>query len=159
LAGERVFAVAVGDSRAYRYRADVNELTCLTPPFSINSERQRLLERLDELSSQKELDADPTLHMMFRSRNIMDVELGTLKGVPEVSEHKVKRGDLVFVCSDGVSDNLTSREMRDLLAAADKESGAASAVASALAEAAYARSASTHVRAKYDDISVACLRV
>jgi serine/threonine protein phosphatase PrpC len=108
------------------------------------------------VSSRTELDSDPPLWTLFANRHIIDVELGTLKTSPTLSEHELAAGDLLIVCSDGVSDNLTGTEMAALVRSA--ASAGPQEVAQALAVAAQTRAQSQHLRAKPDDISAACLQ-
>jgi serine/threonine protein phosphatase PrpC len=155
LVDAHVLSVAVGDSRAYRYHEGA--LTCLTPPTAQSPERDLILQRVDELEDESEFEGDFELQLAFRQRNRLDVELGSLKVIPAVNDDGLESGDFVFVCSDGVSDNLTTKEMCEIIKVLVQTTSSPDAIAQALAEAARTRSESGHVRAKPDDITIACL--
>lgn len=92
----------VGDSRAYRYRAD--ELTQLTSDHTV---RQELIDR--GLYTREEADA-------AISRNLVTRALGIDKGVSiDVADHEFEPGDLYLLCSDGLNDMIEYPEILKLV--------------------------------------------
>lgn len=94
----------------------------------------------------------------FKHRNIITNTLGDPNHPPEMNVNSVNdifllEGDALLVASDGVYDNLTSNEIRDVLVEYDT----AQLAVSALVNAARIRSGSEHFRAKPDDITATML--
>lgn len=100
--GESLIYAHVGDSRIYRFR-DKN-LTKLTQDHSL---RQELLFK-------GELKADSPRFNAFK--NIITRAIGTHARVqPEVECSHLAPGDIYFLCSDGLTDELSLEEMRSIL--------------------------------------------
>jgi len=95
----------VGDSRIYRFRKD--ELLQLTKDHS-------LLRDLVDQGQINEFQADDFLY-----KNIITKAIGTEPRVdPTVETCEVQPNDLYLMCSDGLSDLLTSEEIEDIIATA-----------------------------------------
>jgi len=156
LTAEVALGVNIGDSRIYLLRDAL--LTDLTKKDLYYEEGRRLRDLLDEVDSMEALQKDRKLLYAFSERNIVDAELGEMWGLPnDVYEWPLRDGDLFIVCSDGLHDNLTNTEIQAIAQGALGDGPGA--VAKALAEAARVRSQDPeHIRAKPDDITVACLK-
>ncbi|MDP9145496.1 MAG: protein phosphatase 2C domain-containing protein [Actinomycetota bacterium] len=84
----RLYILQVGDSRAYRFRDD--ELTRLTRD-------QTMAQDLVDRGALKPADAERS-----PLRNILSSAIGR-NAAPEVTEHDLRWGDLILLCSDGLS--------------------------------------------------------
>jgi PPM family protein phosphatase len=109
---DRALVAHAGDSRLYRWRH--GELALLTRDHSL------MQEQLEAgLVSPEEARTSPT-------RNLITRALGVEDGVEaEVHEHVTMAGDVYLLCSDGLSDMLTSDEIAGLMAHNDNDIGAA----------------------------------
>lgn len=99
---DTLIAAHVGDSRLYRIRK--GRLTLLTVDHSL---RNDLLNRgeIDETEAQT-----------FPYKNVITRAIGTSPTVtPEIHTSEVEKGDLYFLCSDGLSDPLNDTLMQDLI--------------------------------------------
>lgn len=106
---------------------------------------------------------DPALSallILFNKRNLITNYLGNPNypnDIPcPVSTHTLQPGDVLLLCTDGLSDNLTDREIAEILASAETAKDAAQE----LFQKAKDRYKTTgHPRAKIDDIGliVACI--
>jgi serine/threonine protein phosphatase PrpC len=91
----------VGDSRIYQYR---ERLTQLSEDHSL---RQALL-------SSGELDAEAAAN--FRYKNIITRAIGTAPKVEaSIGITKVQMGDIYFLCSDGLSDFVSCKQIESIL--------------------------------------------
>lgn len=92
----------VGDSRAYRLRH--GELALITRDHSL---------------LQEQIDAgliDPEAARFSTNRNLITRAVGIDYGVEvEVHDHVTQIGDLYLLCSDGLSDMLSTQEIADIL--------------------------------------------
>ncbi len=103
---DRLHTINVGDSRLYRYRSG-----CLTQL----SRDQSLVQMLfDEGTITKE-EKQNHIH-----RNIIFPVLGNLSAIPQLdvrcSEETVDYGDILLLCSDGLSDYAENTEIEEILA-------------------------------------------
>jgi PPM family protein phosphatase len=104
--------VQVGDSRAYIIRG--NEIKLATKD-------QSLVQQLVDVGQISEEDAET--HMF---RNVILQALGAQSELaPVISRVPVRRGDIVLMCSDGLSGKLRAEEMRDIIVASDGDLSAA----------------------------------
>jgi serine/threonine protein phosphatase PrpC len=142
----------VGDSRVYRYTT-AGELHQCTLDDSIFGSDWDLQLRLSEVVA-------PTgwlEYTYFQLRHVMDRALGEKLTSPHLWEVPAEDGDVLLAVSDGVTDNLTFSELRQLLHS-DLESP--DQLSYRLVNAAYARSHQTgHARAKIDDITAVAAQV
>lgn len=92
----RLYILQVGDSRAYRYRD--HELTRLTRDQTM---AQDLVDRGALTASDAERSP---------LRNILSSAIGR-NVAPEVSEHDLRRGDLILLCSDGLSSYVSEAQI------------------------------------------------
>ena len=101
VSGSKLFYGHVGDSRIYLFRKNLVQLT------TDHSLRQELIDKgcLTEESARR-----------FPYRNVITKAIG--KGIdiqPEIDLVPVEQGDLVLLCSDGLSDSLNDREIETIL--------------------------------------------
>jgi PPM family protein phosphatase len=136
----------VGDSRVYRYTAG-GELEQCTLDDSIFGSDWDLQLRLSEIVVPTGL-----LDVLYLAqRHVLDRCLGEPGAVPHRWETGVDAGDVLLAVTDGVTDNLTFSEVREVLRA---NRDRPDRTARALVDAAYARSRQAdHPRAKTDDIT------
>ena len=102
---QKLLYAHVGDSRIYRFRKDLNLLT------SDHSLRSELIAsgKLDEGSASA-----------FAYKNIITRAIGTSSQVePEISTCQVEPGDIYFLCSDGLTDYVSLKEMKAILSQSD----------------------------------------
>lgn len=103
---EVLHTINVGDSRLYRYRSG-----CL----SQLSRDQSLVQLLFEEGSITKEEKQSHKH-----RNIIFPVLGNLSSTPDFdirnTEECVQYGDLLLLCSDGLSDYVSTNEMEEILA-------------------------------------------
>ncbi|HVG29811.1 MAG TPA: protein phosphatase 2C domain-containing protein [Pyrinomonadaceae bacterium] len=102
---DAVALLQVGDSRAYLIRGDEIKLA---------TKDQSLVQQLVDVGQISEEDAET--HMF---RNVILQALGAQSELaPVVSRAKLQRGDLLLLCSDGLSGKMRAEEMREIVAGA-----------------------------------------
>jgi len=155
-AGDKNVAVVghLGDSRAYVFSREkgLNQITLDDGIFRDLVEDEESAFLLQKKISNAEIieDLTPEEQTAFKSRNIVKAALG--KGEPEIKIYTIpfEAGKSLILTSDGVHDNLTEREIQEILEKFDE----ADLRARHLIEAAAARSRDQeHLRAKADDMS------
>ncbi|OGD93616.1 hypothetical protein A2697_04135 [Candidatus Curtissbacteria bacterium RIFCSPHIGHO2_01_FULL_41_44] len=147
--GKTAVIGSVGDSRAYLLRE--GNLRLITEDDSLIPVVLR--EEFDDTDGS---DLDKYDYAIFRQRNIVTQSLGSDQEIGvHLYREKLNRGDMIILTSDGVHDNLTTREIEEVVA----EGGD---VAEALVEKAKNRSVipkEENIRAKPDDISAVVVEV
>ena len=99
--GKELIYANIGDSRIYRFR---NKLERLTQDHSLR----------EELLAQGELDEQTAVD--FPYKNILTRALGISPTInPDIHQTTVHPGDIYFLCSDGLHDALSDRQMETLL--------------------------------------------
>jgi protein phosphatase len=112
VAGDSLDLVQVGDSRAYVIRGDQIKLA---------TKDQSLVQQLVDARQITEEDAET--HMF---RNVILQALGAQSDLrPVQSRVRLQRGDVVLLCSDGLSGKLRAEEMREIVAEAGGDLAAA----------------------------------
>ena len=102
ITGGRLELVQVGDSRAYVIRGGEIRLA---------TKDQSLVQQLVDVGQITEEDAET--HMF---RNVILQALGAQSDLaPVVSSVPLRRGDLVLLCSDGLSGKMRAEEMREII--------------------------------------------
>ncbi len=102
----RVVVAHVGDSRVYRLRS--NKLEQITADHSLVRE---LLEK-GAISEEEAID-NPYSHVITRA-------VGIRPRVPvEINEYDVLSGDTFLLCSDGLTDRVSDKEIEETLVAAE----------------------------------------
>lgn len=109
---DEIMVAHVGDSRAYRLRR--GELEQITRDHSV------VQEQIDAgLISQELAQFSSNKNLITRALGV-DYQLDI-----EIHEHKTEPGDLYLLCSDGLSDMLSTEEMREILQIQDTNLDAA----------------------------------
>jgi len=118
---ERLFVAQVGDSRAYLLRD--GHLQLLTRD-------QTMADRLVEIGALRSEDVATSAH-----RNILLQAVGTRSTIePIISEVRLRRGDRILLCSDGLHGSIPDEEIADVLRAqADMNDCARALIQAALA--------------------------
>jgi protein phosphatase len=112
ISDDAVSLLQVGDSRAYVIRG--GEIKLVTKD-------QSLVQQLVDANQISEEDAET--HMF---RNVILQALGAQSDLePVVSRVRLRRGDLLLLCSDGLSGKMRADEMREIIAGAGGELAAA----------------------------------
>jgi protein phosphatase len=106
VAGHAMDFVQVGDSRAYVIRGDEIKLA---------TKDQSLVQQLVDVGQITEEDAET--HMF---RNVILQALGAQSDLtPVISRVRLQRGDIMLLCSDGLSGKMRAEEMLQIVAACD----------------------------------------
>lgn len=117
--GERKAIIGnIGDSRVYVQRADgtLEPITLDDGVLSsrVSEERRReMQEKLGNVTDRSTLDLG--LEALFDKRNEMSQYVGGRQMQPHLYVADMNPGDRVFITSDGVHDNLTNKEIADIL--------------------------------------------
>jgi len=120
--GPRAFVIHVGDSRVYRLRDGALEQ--LTRDHTV---AQQLVD-VGAIGSEQVRD-HPRKHVLT---NVMAGRDDL--GAPDVTEHDLRDGDVLLVCSDGLSDSIPASELTNLLLThVDLNEAVAALIAAALA--------------------------
>ena len=101
----RVVVAHIGDSRVYRLRK--NKLTQVTADHSLVRE---LLEK-GAISAEEAID-NPYSHVITKAVGIQP------RVIPEIHEYSVLPGDTFLLCSDGLTDRVSDKEIEETLVAA-----------------------------------------
>jgi PPM family protein phosphatase len=142
----------IGDSRVYQLTA-VGELRQRTLDDSVFGADWDMQLHLSEV-----VVPTGTLERRYlEQRHVLDRCLGEPGDAPRLWEADVGDGDLLLAVTDGVTDNLTFSELREVIGdGPDTPDG----IAGRLVDRAYARSLQdSHARAKVDDITAVVARV
>ncbi|OHB21704.1 MAG: hypothetical protein A2939_04950 [Parcubacteria group bacterium RIFCSPLOWO2_01_FULL_48_18] len=140
----------VGDSRVYvlRRNESLEQITLddsRIREVSGNEEQARQLQAsLNDVEDPATL-AEPA-RSLFKTRNVITQALGTFRAEPRMYVVDIHGGDTLLITSDGVHDNLTSKEILDELM---KVGGVAEEV-DVLLQKAKARSQEKHPRGEID---------
>jgi serine/threonine protein phosphatase PrpC len=110
--GERMSLAHVGDSRAYRLRGD--DLEQLTQDHSFVAEQVR-----QGRMTEREADESALQNVLIRALGI-DPEVDV-----DVTEELVMENDTILLCSDGLTRELSDRQINGVLAEADDAQEAA----------------------------------
>jgi serine/threonine protein phosphatase PrpC len=112
LSGDSVELLQVGDSRAYLIRGGEIKLA---------TKDQSLVQQLVDVGQITEEDAET--HMF---RNVILQALGAQSDLsPVLSRARLQRGDILLLCSDGLSGKLRGEEMREIVVSAGGDLDAA----------------------------------
>jgi serine/threonine protein phosphatase PrpC len=112
LSGDAVALLQVGDSRAYLLRGGEIKLA---------TKDQSLVQQLVDVGQITEEDAET--HMF---RNVILQALGAQSDLsPVLSRARLQRGDMLLLCSDGLSGKLRAEEMHEIITRAGGDLAAA----------------------------------
>ncbi len=110
--GDVLDLVQVGDSRAYLLRG---------PEIKLATKDQSLVQQLVDVGQISEEEAET--HMF---RNVILQALGAQGEVtPVTGRIRIRRGDILLMCSDGLSGKLRAEDMRRLVAESENDLAAA----------------------------------
>jgi protein phosphatase len=141
----------LGDSRVYKFAGDALH-QCTLDDSIFGSDWDLQLQLSEATAATGMLNS-----AYFQLRNVMDRALGERYQAPHVWEVPVDDGDLLLAVSDGVTDNLTFSELRQLL---HDNRAQPDYIAHQIVDAAHARSHQPgHPRAKVDDITAVVAKV
>lgn len=153
--GERKAVIAnVGDSRVYIFRnGKLEQVTLddnLANATAENEQQARIIqERLNNVIDPSTLS--PKERDYYDNRNIITQALGMDRIRPHIYVIDIKDGDKIIVTSDGIHDNLTDEEIKQIL---DTSKNNQEAVDRLINGARNRSRDSQHPRAKPDDMSV-----
>ena len=103
LARKRAFLAHIGDSRAYRLRSGT--LAQLTNDHSVVAEQVRA-----GLLTPAQARTSPYRHVITQALGI------NREAAPDLMEHAAQKGDMFLLCSDGLTEMVTDREIGRILA-------------------------------------------
>ena len=110
--GDKLDLVQVGDSRAYVMRGDQIRLA---------TKDQSLVQQLVDVGQISEEEAET--HMF---RNVILQALGAQTELtPATARIQIRQGDMLLLCSDGLSGKLRNEEIRQIVADSETDLGAA----------------------------------
>lgn len=144
----------VGDSRVYLIRNGKLQQITLDDNLARQNARNEQEARLLQAKMNNVIEAtqlSPVELALFKERNVITQAIGMEMEDIQPNMHVVDLlpSDKLFVCSDGISDNLTDTEIEAVLNANPD----AQSAMQKLIEATRSRANSNHPRAKADDIS------
>lgn len=149
-----VFVANVGDSRCYRYSKKTNSLEQLSEDDSSHS--KEVGDLLDSANSIEDISGNIAAAEAFQHRNFIINCFGQLNSnVLHVNNHNLEKDDVIFVCSDGVHDNLTKQEIEAIVS---KNNDTPEQISEALIEASTTRMSDGTFRSKDDDVSIAIIQ-
>lgn len=140
-----------GDSRAYLFRNGI--LTQITKDHGlINSQLAPILDNATDPSS-----LTPDQLGFYRQRNKISNFAGYSEGSADIFFQNVMSGDIILLTSDGVHDNLTTKEIHSILSQHQHES--TSSITQTLVGASVSRSREKSFRSKKDDMTALVVKV
>lgn len=145
---------SVADSRAYLYRNGKLSFVTLDSGYEISSAPDDVHKLQDTLAQVFDLSKLTDSEMeAFRRRNTIYTALGSAEN-PRISATCVdlEPGDVLLLTTDGVHDNLTTKEMEACIEDSDLKN-----CASLMVDRAFLRSSEGHLRSKPDDTTTVML--
>lgn len=147
----------IGDSRAYHLReATFTQVTLdhslLTQGDYSEEVARRVSAKLDTIGTKRDKERFDSPY--FDMRNVLTRALGLGLGMPNLYTLPVQEGDRVILTTDGIHDNLTTKEILHVLLESYDDPSAA------LVDAALKRSREWfHIRKKPDDMSAIVIEI
>lgn len=149
--GHMAVIANIGDSRAYVFRD--GELIKLTTDQGFTRDI-RIQDRLDEAMSRDELtDVEKEV---FDNRNVIDGYFGNQGVQPEIVTFPLEQGDILLVTTDGVHDNLTTTEIRNILNL--QRRNGSSEISKSIVNSSVRRSQEKSFRSKADDMTALVIK-
>lgn len=156
----------IADSRAYILRPN-QSLELITVDQGVayaegyeDEEIRKSLDFFDNIIDLDEIEDEEIRRKCedyFRDRNLILQCLGQKTSISLVSYNlDLERGDIIILCTDGLSDNLTKNEIEEILRKNEKNPKKA---ASKLLKAAKKRAGEETIRSKDDDITIIVLKL
>lgn len=156
--GDHTAVIAnIGDSRAYIFRdGQLIKLTTDDSKLRIDYPREypRMQERLDEATNRYQLTNEELA--AFKSRNTISGFFGNHRAEPETITFTLRRGDVVLVTTDGIHDNLTSTEIKNILNL--QKNNDASTISTSIVSSSVSRSQEGSFRSKVDDMTALVIK-
>ncbi len=118
--GEKhLLVVPIGDCRMYLLRD--GKLTCLTidneTPSTNKEKQQEIQNKISNVQTEEELvNLSPEEKTAFQKRNDVDQALGKEVVTPIVQTHEIKANDIFLMTSDGITNNLTDKQIETTIA-------------------------------------------
>jgi len=139
---------SVGDSRTYHFSEKLNQISQDDSLISQAMENDWIsAKKADQINQATDLkDFNKVEKNLFFGRNMITQALGIGVMKPNIGKFKAKKGDAIILTSDGVHDNLTNKQMEEILNQVQKDP------AHALVKEAQRVSESDFLRAKPDDM-------
>lgn len=155
LQGEKKAVIGnIGDSRAYILRNGILEQITVDDNdvrvfFKTEKEVRKVQSELSNTLNPQEL-TDENKRFLFKNRHTISQHIGQDNGIaPKIYTVDLLPDDKLFLCSDGISDNLTNSEIESLLNSNPDSDFAIQKII----EASQQRSRSGHPRSKMDDMT------
>lgn len=156
--GERKAIVGnIGDSRVYLFRTGrLEQLTLDDSDIrKVPDEQQArcLQTKLSNAVNENSLTVEE--RELFKSRHLITQRLGLASVQPRIHVVDLALNDRILICSDGISDNLTDNEIKDILSTRRNSSWAVEQLIGRSRK----RSREKHFRAKTDDMTAMLIAV
>lgn len=150
--GHMAVIANIGDSRAYVFRD--GELIRLTTDQGLVKET-KIQDRLDEVMNRDELTAEEKI--AFDNRRVITGCFGNPSVNPEIVTFPLEKGDILLVTTDGVHDNLTTTEIRNILFQQKEKSSFN--ISKAIIDSSVRRSQEGISRSKADDMTALVIKI
>ncbi|OIP06739.1 hypothetical protein COS66_03495 [Candidatus Berkelbacteria bacterium CG06_land_8_20_14_3_00_43_10] len=153
---------SVGDSRVYHFHSGRLDQVTLDDSSARNIYESEIIARRVQsaLSNAKSYnDLDPSISYLFSKRNIVTQALGQREkhGTihPRINTLNLESSDILLICTDGVSDNCTDKEIEQIIS----QSLDRGEVVNNLLEHAQKVSRENNFRSKMDDMTAISIEV
>lgn len=157
--GSRTAVIAnIGDSRAYVFRnGELIRITTDDSQIRVDYPNNfaKMQNHIDEASSYSELTDDEA--EAFRTRNVITGCFGNPSVRPEIITFPLEQGDILLVTTDGIHDNLTTTEIRNILDL-QKRNGS-SEISKSIVNSSVRRSQERSFRSKADDMTALVIKI
>ena len=157
--GSRTAVIAnIGDSRAYVFRnGELIKITTDDSQIKVDYPNNftEMQNHIDEALSYSELTDDEA--EAFKTRNAIDGYFGNQRVQPEIITFPLEQGDILLVTTDGVHDNLTTTEIRNILNS-QKRNGS-SEISKSIVNSSVRRSQERSFRSKADDMTALVIKI
>lgn len=109
----------VGDSRAYLFREGnlftlTQDHNIIYSTFGNTDQAHQIQDYLDDYDGSIPLPSN--LVCIFNRRNEINRDFGSKSSIIDTYTYEVSKGDILLFCTDGVSDNLTKKEIQSIIA-------------------------------------------
>ena len=144
----------VGDSRAYLFRDNIlytltQDHNFIHDNFGNTDKSHQIQEYLDNYKGIFPLP--PELVVFFNRRNEITRDFGSKSSFIDISTHEISKGDILLFCTDGISDNLTKKEIQSIITK-NKNKGSVEITKNLILESS-SRSRENTPRSKPDDMT------
>jgi len=157
--GSRTAVIAnIGDSRAYVFRdGQLIKITTDDSKLKIDypGEYPEMQEHLDEAMSRGDLTSEES--DAFDTRNAIGGYFGNQRVQPEIITFPLEQGDILLVTTDGVHDNLTTSDIKNILNL-QKRNGSLD-ISKSIVNSSVRRSQEGGFRSKADDMTALVIKI